>query len=109
MIAKHASPSRANGVKSRTKTWEPGSSVLHHLVVTAANEKQASAYRLQLDLRQRSGQIGKTTQVHVVPDPGGQRIGSGGSTLVVLKRLLEAMRLQNSIAETFAKQRVLIL
>ena len=53
------------------------------IVITAADEAQASCFRLQAKafadvLAQR---------ILVVPDPGGRRVGTLGSTIHVLKRV----------------------
>jgi galactokinase/mevalonate kinase-like predicted kinase len=60
----------------------------HYLILTASNEAQAEAYRVQLELRRRLGQLGQFAQSIVVPDPGGRRIGSGGSTICCLLEVL---------------------
>jgi fucokinase len=59
-----------------------------YLIVTASNERQAEAYRAQLKVRRRLGLLGDARHVLVVPDPGGRRIGSGGSTLYCLMEVL---------------------
>jgi galactokinase/mevalonate kinase-like predicted kinase len=59
-----------------------------YLVVTASHEDQASAYRSQLDIRQKLGLIPGTRNVLVVPDPGGRRVGSGGSTIHSLLQVI---------------------
>ena len=60
-----------------------------YFVLTASHERQAEAYRMQLDLRRRLGLLAGVGEAMVVPDPGGQRIGSGGSTVLCLCRVLE--------------------
>lgn len=59
-----------------------------YLVVTASHEGQASAYRSQLELRDQLGLIPDVRNILVVPDPGGRRVGSGGSTIHALLRIL---------------------
>jgi len=56
--------------------------------VTASNERQASAYRCQLELRRRLGLFTGVRDVLVVPDPEGRRVGSGGSTAYCLMEVL---------------------
>ena len=56
-------------------------------VLTASDERQASMYRRQLDVRQGAGLLPPHTQFRVIADPDGQRIGSGGATLRVLAML----------------------
>jgi fucokinase len=60
-----------------------------YLIVTASNERQAEAYRSQLELRKKLGRIPQAKTILTVPDPGGIRVGSGGSTVACLMRVLE--------------------
>ncbi|MBP7933045.1 MAG: hypothetical protein KA354_00240 [Phycisphaerae bacterium] len=64
------------------------SALWDYLIVTASNEMQAAAYRTQLALRGRLGLLAGVREVLVVPDPGGKRVGSGGSTLYCLLEVL---------------------
>ncbi|MEG0766420.1 MAG: L-fucokinase, partial [Clostridia bacterium] len=64
----------------RAVTWDD-------LVVTASNEAQARAYRLQIQYRLDRGFLPRQTHYHVIPDPEGRRVGSGGATLHVLCEL----------------------
>jgi len=59
-----------------------------YLIVTASNEAQALAYESQLKVRQDLGFLSSVRDVMVVPDPGGKRIGSGGSTLYCLMEVI---------------------
>jgi len=59
-----------------------------YLIVTASNEQQARAYEMQLDVRRRLGLLSDIREAIVVADPGGRRIGSGGSTLYCLAEVL---------------------
>ena len=59
-----------------------------YLIVTASNEAQADAYRRRLAIRRRLGFLSGIGEILVVPDPGGRRVGSGGSTLVCLLEVL---------------------
>ena len=76
-------------------------------VLTAANEIQAEGYREQLFWRKNRGLLPGNTQFLVYADPQGRRVGSGGSTLYVLSKLLETGG--NNLEETFHKKRILIL
>jgi fucokinase len=58
------------------------------LIVTASNERQAQAYEAQLTLRRELGLLGDIREAIVVADPGGKRVGSGGSTLLCLMEVL---------------------
>lgn len=59
-----------------------------YLIVTASNEAQAAAYETQLNLRKKLGLITGTNQILVVPDPQSHRVGSGGSTILALLKVL---------------------
>ena len=50
-------------------------------MLTASDEHQAEGFRAQI--RQRKLPTG--TEVAVIPDRGGQRVGSGGATLSVIR------------------------
>jgi fucokinase len=88
-----------------------------YLIVTASNEAQARAYQSQLDLRQKLGLITGIKHILVVADPQGQRIGSGGSTiyalLKVLSREIKPTRIKKipltSLEETLNRLRMLII
>jgi len=62
-------------------TWD-------YLIVTASNDRQAAAYRQQIELRRRLGFLSQARDVLVVADPGGRRVGSGGSTVFCLLEVL---------------------
>lgn len=68
-------------MKAPTRAWD-------YLIVTASNEAQARAYEAQLALRREMGLLGDVRHALVVPDPGGRRVGSGGSTLCCLMEIL---------------------
>ena len=79
-------------MRSKLNQWD-------YLIVTASNEAQARAYESQLKVRQDLGLLSSVRNVMVVPDPGGKRIGSGGSTLYCLMEVLNRQLERNSIAE----------
>ena len=60
-----------------------------YLILTASNEEQAAAYKSQLQLRQKLGLIQDVKQIMTVSDPGGRRIGSGGSTIFCIMKVLQ--------------------
>jgi galactokinase/mevalonate kinase-like predicted kinase/NDP-sugar pyrophosphorylase family protein len=60
-----------------------------YLIITASNDKQAGAYRSMIDLRRSLGLINGVKSVLVIADPGGRRVGSGGSTIYCLLRILD--------------------
>jgi len=59
-----------------------------YLIVTASNDRQAEAYRIRIGLRQSLGFLSGIKKILVIPDPGGRRVGSGGSTVHCLFRIL---------------------
>ncbi len=87
-----------------------------YLIVTASNEAQAKGYEAQLALRREFGLLSDAGVVFVVADPGGKRIGSGGSTLYCLMEVLRrrlGRRLVKSgprlWEETLGEMRILIV
>jgi len=84
-------------------------------VITAANEYQAQGYREQIEWRRNMNSLPEETEFLVLSDPQGKRIGSGGSTLYVLCRLLEhfcgsgAGEELQSLHDPFRGKRILIL
>jgi fucokinase len=60
-----------------------------YLIVTAANDQQARAYELQLARREGTKDFERVRRCFVVADIDGRRIGSGGSTLHCLSKILE--------------------
>ena len=69
-----------------------------YLIVTASNEAQARAYKSQLKVRQDLGLLSDVRDVLVVADPGGKRIGSGGSTLYCLMEVLNQQLERGAVA-----------
>ncbi|KAK4778063.1 hypothetical protein SAY87_018250 [Trapa incisa] len=59
---------------ARVPTWDA-------IVLTAASPEQAQLYNWQLSRAKRMGRISSSTVTLAVPDPQGQRIGSGAATL----------------------------
>ena len=83
-------------------------------VITAANNYQAKGYQKQLRWRKDRSVIPENTEFLVFADPQGKRIGSGGSTIYVLYKLLELFCENNhekyqSPHELFKGKRILIL
>jgi fucokinase len=66
-----------------------GATTWDWVFVTASNESQAMAYRIQIEERLKNNRLPKKTKYAVVADPVGKRIGSGGATLNVLKYISE--------------------
>ena len=59
------------------------------IILTASNELQAEGYRRQIALRRETNRLPKGTEFYIVPDEGGKRVGSAGSTLSVIRLLQE--------------------
>ncbi|MFC2158178.1 L-fucokinase [Acidobacteriota bacterium] len=85
--------------------------------MTASNELQAEAYKEQLKLRFDLGLFTGIDRFLVIPDPGGKRIGSGGSTIYSLLSILNhEMQERGSYSarprdwkEIFENKRILIV
>ncbi|XP_059458035.1 bifunctional fucokinase/fucose pyrophosphorylase [Corylus avellana] len=65
---------------SRVPTWDA-------IVLTAASPEQAQLYDWQLERAKRMGRVSPSTVTLAVPDPHGQRIGSGAATLHAIHAL----------------------
>lgn len=74
------------------------------IVITASNEHQADSYRIQIKRRQDQKMVPLQTKFAVVADPDGERVGSGGATLNVLKFISEHVGIKN-----LDKQKILII
>ncbi|MGB2614279.1 MAG: L-fucokinase [Phycisphaerae bacterium] len=61
-----------------------------YLVLTASNDRQAAAYQAQVRRRVALGMLSAARRTLVIADVGGKRIGSGGSTILCLMRVLAA-------------------
>src|SRR5689334_1550779 len=59
-----------------------------YLILTASNPEQARAYEAQLSLRRELGLLTRVRETMVVADPEAKRVGSGGSTLFSLARVV---------------------
>ena len=63
-----------------------------YLIVTAGSDEQAAAYEGQLRIRRSMGLLADVRETVAVADPGGRRVGSGGSTLYCLVHVLNLER-----------------
>ncbi len=82
-----------------------------YVVLTASNEEQASAFRLQIENRLVRKLLPASTRYVVLPDPDGKRVGSGGATFNVLRHLAaEHLREGGKPGENpFAGKRILVI
>ena len=69
------------------------------IVLTAANERQADAYRIQIKMRKEQGRLPKTTRFIVITDYESKRVGSGGATLNVIRVLANEIGIDNLLKE----------
>jgi galactokinase/mevalonate kinase-like predicted kinase len=77
------------------------------VLVTASSERQAGAFRTLIERRRDHGLYPRELAFEVVPDPPGGRVGTGGSTLLALERLLETRGGDGGAA--LASQRILVI
>ena len=98
--------------QSLTDAWEDYTRALtretfpcwDYIILTASNDHQAEGFRKQLTQRQATGALPPRTAFHVIPDPEGKRVGSGGATLNVLRFLA-----RESGTEDFKSLRILVI
>ncbi len=67
----------------------PSSPHWDYVFITASNKIQADSYNKQIERRKAAGLLCSGTKFVVLPDINGERIGSGGATLNILKYLYE--------------------
>jgi fucokinase len=99
--------------QSTLDAWDEYQKSLHkvyytqwdYVILTASNEEQALAYRMQIDKRQQQSLLPSVTHYAVISDPDGKRVGSGGATLNVLKYIREISDEENC----FLGKRVLVI
>ncbi|MCD8336822.1 MAG: bifunctional fucokinase/L-fucose-1-P-guanylyltransferase [Lachnospiraceae bacterium] len=76
--------------------------VWDYVILTASNDDQAKSYEMQIEYRLGKRQIPERTHYAVIPDLGGQRVGSGGATF-------SAIRYVNKHAGTLEGKRILVI
>lgn len=59
------------------------------VIISAINHKQKECYENQIELKLKSGKLPTQFNYRVLNDPDGCKIGSGGSTLNIIKRLYD--------------------
>jgi len=74
------------------------------IVLTASNKEQADTYKQEINYRLNKKLLPQNTNYLVVEDPEGKRVGSGGATLNVLKKIKE-----KSSEEDFFKAKILVI
>ncbi|MCJ7680740.1 MAG: hypothetical protein MUP70_08445, partial [Candidatus Aminicenantes bacterium] len=89
-----------NRVYQHSLSWSDLTSASwDYLIVTASNDSQAVGYADQLEKRQELGLIPQVSQILVLADPGGKRVGSGGSTIHCLLSVLNRELSRNGESE----------
>lgn len=86
----------------------PRAIVWDRVVLTASNESQADAYRMQITMRQEKGLLPSRTAFDVWPDPDGKRVGSGGATLNALRQIAQTEKARGG-GEPFNGKRILVI
>ena len=76
-----------------------------YIVLTASNEEQAQAFRLQIKYRREQKLLPEHTKYVVLPDPFGKRVGSGGATFNVIRYIAEAC----GEKDPFSGKRILVI
>lgn len=74
------------------------------VILTAANQRQAEAYEMQLQKRERENRLPRGTKFRVVADYKDQRIGSGGATFNVIRQISGEIG-----AERLFSQKILVI
>ena len=102
----------AAALRGDADTWD-------YVVLTASDERQARGYEVEIENRWHRGLLPPGMRVLVVADPEGARIGSGGATLLVARRIAEAICLDpragradaahKTLADVFSNQRILVI
>jgi len=77
------------------------------IIITATNEKQAEAYRIQINTRKAFGFLPQESQFLVIPDPGDKLLGSGLSTVFSLYHA--SKNLTGNTSNIFNGKRILII
>lgn len=87
-----------------------------YLIVSAANDAQASLYDYELGKRCGRGELQEFERVRAIADPGGRRIGSGGSIFEILKWIADdilgddcCVPEREALLGAFAYERILIV
>lgn len=89
--------------KSSFTTWD-------YIVLTASNPEQAATYEMQINDRLQKGLLPAKVHYAVLPDPEGQRVGSGGATFGVLRYVAECEKRKGNTSENvFAGKRILVI
>lgn len=83
-----------------------------HIILTASNEAQAEAFRMQIRLRLDKGFLPLSTNYAVLSDPDGKRVGSGGAAFNVLRYISEYESSRSGMdkkTNPFKNKRILVI
>jgi fucokinase len=80
-----------------------------YLILTASHAGQAAAYETQLRARLDAGLLPSVRETMVVADLDGRRIGSGGSTLECLRRVVNRERRRGNSPEAILRRLRLLI
>ncbi len=67
---------------------EPDEPVWDYVILTASSEEQAQIYNTEIRSRLEKGYLPRATRFVTIPDPKGERVGSGGATLSAIRHVL---------------------
>ncbi len=79
------------------------------VILTASSERQARAYQAEIDRRRNHGLLPGQAHFLVIPDPEGQRLGSGGATVHALQEFSRRLGAASPNERWWRGQRVLLL
>ena len=77
-----------------------------YVILTASNEAQAAAYRLEIEYRLQKQMLPAKCRYLVFPDPDGKRVGSGGATFHVLSQLVKE---EKKTQDFFKGKKILVI
>jgi len=87
----------------RKALGSPDAPCWDYCILTARTEEQASVFRTELSERAERGFFPAGTRVRVVADPQGQRVGTGGATLHVLREIARELTREGDGADGMAR------
>lgn len=79
------------------------------VILTASSERQGRAYEAEIAKRREQGLLPQSARFLVIPDPEGQRLGSGGATVHALLKLAECRHGTAKSEKFWHGRRVLVL
>lgn len=80
-----------------------------YIVLTASNKQQAEAFEIQLKHRMEAHTLPEDVHYAVLPDPDGERVGSGGATFNVLRYIAECENEKGRYKDIFKGLRIMVI